>query len=106
MNPAHALVTAALMVASFAPHGASVTIGDNHFAPRKVSVGAGTSVTWAWRGSRRHDVYFIRGPARIRSCPARRSGTCKRSFPRAGFYDYVCTFHGTMAGRVTAVAAR
>jgi plastocyanin len=106
MNPAHVLVAAALALTTLALHGTSVSIADNHFGPRKVRVGAGAAVTWKWRGSRRHDVYFISGPAKIRSCAAQRHGTCKRRFPRPGTYDYVCTFHGSMAGRVTVVRGR
>jgi plastocyanin len=110
-----ALLLAAAAPASLAPHGQAadapparaaraaatpVSIGDNYFKPRKVRVRRGASVTWRWRGSRRHNVYFTSGTRRPRTCAARRTGRCTRRFGRAGVYGYVCTFHGSMTGRV------
>jgi len=95
---------ALLMLAVPAPQAASrrVSIGDNWFKPRATAVNKGSSVTWSWRGHRRHNVFFYSGlPAgRPRSCPTRRSGTCTRRLRRAGRYGYVCTLHGTMVGSV------
>ncbi len=86
------------------PHAASrtVAIGDNWFKPRIVAVKKGGSVTWAWRGHRRHNVFFYSGPraGRPRSCSARRRGTCTRRFRRTGSYGYACVLHGTMVGAV------
>ena len=78
----------------------AVAIGDNYFKPRRVWVRRGASVTWRWRGDRRHNVYFTAGPRHPRTCGARRSGRCARRFRRAGVYEYVCIFHGSMAGRI------
>jgi plastocyanin len=81
---------------------AGVSIGDNRFSPRSTAVRRGGSVTWRWRGRRRHDVYFVTGPrgGRPGGCGARRPGRCALRFRRAGRYGYVCTLHGTMAGTV------
>ena len=79
-----------------------VSIVDNAFKPRSAAVNKGSALTWAWKGHRRHNVYFYSGPraGRPRNCSSRRSGTCKRRFRRAGSYGYVCTLHGTMVGSV------
>lgn len=86
---------AALAVA--APGPAPVAIVDNHFRPRLVTVPPGRAVRWRWAGRRRHNVWFERGP---RMCPTRRSGRCTRTFHKTGAYDYFCTLHGSMTGRV------
>ena len=92
------LATALTLAVLSAP---GVTVGDNWFRPRSLTVGRGAAVTWRWRGRRRHDVFFLPGPrGRPRACPARRTGSCTRRFRRAGRYSYVCRLHGTMAGAV------
>ena len=92
------LATALTLVTLAAP---GVSVGDNWFRPRSLTVSRGTAVTWRWRGRRRHDVFFVSGSrGRPRRCGARRSGSCTRRFTRAGRFTYVCSFHGTMSGAV------
>jgi len=90
----------AVILAAAAP--GPVTVSDRGFRPRRIVVERGQAVTWAWKGRRRHDVYFWSGPRRGRplGCGRRRTGTCTRRFRVAGTYDYVCTLHGSMTGRV------
>ncbi len=85
------------VLAAVAPGHAEVSVVDNAFRPRTLAVGRGHAVTWRWLGRRRHDVWFEDGPAR---CRARLSGRCTRRFARVGSYDYFCTLHGSMTGRV------
>ena len=91
------LPAALAVVAIAAPGHAQVAVVDNAFKPRTVTVRRGGSVSWRWRGRRRHDVWFQDGPGR---CSKRRSGGRTRRFRRAGRYEYFCTVHGTMAGVV------
>ena len=80
---------------------ASVTVGDNVFAPRSTTLRRNGRVRWIWRGRRRHNVVFASGSLGApRTCGARRSGDCVRRFRRRGSFGYVCTFHGSMAGMV------
>jgi plastocyanin len=81
----------------------AVSVGDNYFRPSRVRVRRGGAVTWTWTGRARHNVYFVGGPRRIRTCRARRHGRCTRRFTRRGAYRYVCTFHGSMVGRVAVI---
>lgn len=78
-----------------------VAVGDNYFRPRTPVVRVGTSVTWRWRGRRRHNVVFTSGRGRPRGCSTRRGGSCTRRFRRRGTFRYVCTLHGSMTARVT-----
>lgn len=80
-----------------------VAVGDNYFRARTVSIHVGRTVTWRWRGRRRHNVRFTSGRRRPKACSTRRRGSCTRTFSRRGIYRYVCTLHGSMAGRVTVV---
>jgi plastocyanin len=92
------LATALTLVTLAVP---GVSVGDNWFRPRSLTVTRGAAVTWRWRGRRRHDVFFLAGQrGRPRPCAGRRSGSCTRRFPREGRFKYVCTFHGTMSGAV------
>ncbi len=92
------MTTLALVLLTLAPAApAQVTVQDNSFRPRTVTVAVGRAVTWRWRGRRRHDVWFDGGR---RPCPRQRSGRCTRRFRRRGSVEYFCTLHGSMTGLV------
>jgi plastocyanin len=94
-------LVAALVVPSVAATR-SVSIRDDYYSPRSVSVSKNTTVRWVWRGSGRHNVVVGRGPATFRS-PLKRTGTYSHKFTRRGTYRIVCTVHEemTMSVRVT-----
>jgi plastocyanin len=79
--------------ANMAARAAGVTVGDDFFRPKSVSVRAGTRVRWTWRGRDVHNVTVTSGPVRFRS-PTQRSGTFSRKLRRRGTYRIVCTVHG------------
>jgi plastocyanin len=103
-----AIALGCLLAAAPIAHGGgahaarAVTIGDNYFRPHTITLSKGATITWRWRGDNRHNVYFTSGlrSGRPRRCGARRSGSCTRRFRKSGRYGYVCTFHGSMTGRV------
>jgi plastocyanin len=75
----------------------NVDVRDNSFSPSAMSVPVGTTVTWTWRGSNAHDVYFSSSV----NSGAKTSGSYARQFTAAGSYDYLCTIHGSaMSGQV------
>ncbi len=53
-------------------------------------------MTWVWDGRVQHDVVFDDGSSSARQ----RNGTWQRAFDRPGTYNYVCTLHPNMTGRV------
>jgi plastocyanin len=79
------------------PAANAVDVRDNAFSPASRTVAVGTTVTWTWRGSNAHDVYFENGE----TSGAKTSGSYSRQFSAAGTYDYICTVHGAaMSGQV------
>jgi plastocyanin len=76
-----------------AARAASVTVGDDFFRPRSLSIRAGTRVRWTWRGRDVHNVTVTSGPVRFRS-RTQSSGTFSRTLRRRGTYRIVCTIHG------------
>ena len=76
------------------------TIQNFSFAPDPVKVKAGGSVTWTNKDSAAHNVVFddksVKG---IDNLNQGQSGQV--SFPKAGTYSYVCTYHSGMKGSVT-----
>ena len=68
---------------------------DNVFAPRTVTVAAGDTVTWTFRGSVVHNVS---GPGF--SSKFLKSGTFEHTFEKPGSFNYVCTIHSGMTGKV------
>jgi plastocyanin len=79
--------------ANMAARAASVTVGDDFFRPRKLSISAGTRVRWTWHARSAHNVTVTSGPVRFKS-PTQSSGTFSRMLRRRGTYRIVCTIHG------------
>jgi plastocyanin len=76
---------------------ASVEVVDLAFSPEATEIKAGDTVAWRWDRARiEHDVSFKDAPA----SPIQRSGSWQRTFDTPGTYDYVCTLHANMKGRV------
>lgn len=73
-----------------------VAVVDDKYEPRVVQVSQGTTVTWTWEGSRRHNVVGEGFQSELQS-----EGTFSHTFETPGFYRYLCTLHGGMTGAVT-----
>ena len=79
-----------------------VTVDDDFFRAKTVTIGKGGKVTWRWKGDDGHNVTFRKYAGRPGRCGTRSSGSCTRQFRRSGTYSYLCTIHGSaMSGRVT-----
>ena len=76
-------------------NAASVKLGDNFFQPTKLTVTAGTKVTWTWTGSNTHNVTVVGGPQKFHSGD-QSSGTYTHTMTKVGTYRIVCTFHPGM----------
>lgn len=93
-----ALALAAVAAVLAAPSLAatrSVSVKNNFFTPRSVSISKNTTVRWVWRGGGRHNVVVSSGPVHFRSS-IRRSGTYRHKFSRRGTYRILCTVHSGM----------
>jgi plastocyanin len=89
-----AVTAFAVVPAQSATRGVSVK--DNFFSPRTLTVSRGTTVKWTWRGRAPHNVTF-----RTRRSSTKRSGTYSVRFTRSGRLSYRCTIHPGMVGRIT-----
>ncbi len=79
----------------------TVRVGDNFYAPNKVSVPVNSIVTWKWPGTPGdvHDVYSRsrpRGAKRFRSELSASDYSFKRKLTKPGLYRVVCTIHAEM----------
>jgi plastocyanin len=87
-----------------APLSASVvlrTVGGNRFDPSAVTVAVGGTVTWIW-GDGQHDVTSTGTPSFQSSGPPNDPPRQYAvTFNSAGVYNYACTVHPGMSGRVT-----
>jgi plastocyanin len=76
---------------------ATVELKNLAFIPETTEIQGGESVAWNWgQGTLIHDVAFDDGP----TSPKQASGTWERVFVDPGSYDYVCTLHPQMTGKV------
>lgn len=90
---ATALLAVAFYGASLSPveaSGHAVSIVDGAFAPRRITIKVGDSVTWTNKDSAIHDVTFdgfgspVMGPG----------DRYPHTFKKAGSFTYVCAIHG------------
>jgi plastocyanin len=79
----------------------AVTMTNDQFQPPHIQVPTGTTVTWTNGDQTLHNVKFDSGPS---SGNLTFGATFQRVFTDAGTFDYVCTIHPGMDGRVTVVA--
>ena len=79
---------------------ATVVMKDNLFQPPHVEVPVRTTVTFTNADQVPHNVKFDDGPS---SDNLSFGATFQRAFETPGTYDYVCTIHVGMVGRVTVV---
>jgi plastocyanin len=84
-------VTAAVLAIPALARTRSVSVRDNVFNPRSLTIKRNDTVRWVWRGENRHNV-VARGPVRFRSTVKTR-GTYRKRFTRRGTYRLVCTIH-------------
>jgi len=76
-----------------------IAVDDNFFEPRVIEVAPGTEVTWQWdAASRDHNVIGDGFRSQVQ-----RDGRFAHTFEAPGVYDYLCTLHGGMTGRVVVI---
>ncbi|HEX5013336.1 MAG TPA: cupredoxin domain-containing protein [Candidatus Limnocylindrales bacterium] len=77
---------------------AAIVMKDTTFQPAHVAVPARTTVTWTNGDQVPHNVKFDDGPS---SDNLAFGATFQRVFDDPGTFDYECTIHPGMIGRVT-----
>ncbi|HEY1293596.1 MAG TPA: plastocyanin/azurin family copper-binding protein [Chloroflexota bacterium] len=77
-----------------------VEVVDYGFSPEQLTLRLGASVTWTNDGNDGHDVTGSGPGGDWRSGPLAPSERYTRAFNLTGTYDYVCTIHPEMHGRI------
>lgn len=80
-----------------------VAVVDNGFSPMEMEIVLGASVAWTNLGGDGHDVTGTGPGGPWRSGPLSPRDSYRRPFKLVGEYDYVCTIHPEMRGRITVV---
>jgi plastocyanin len=80
-----------------------ISVKDNFFSARSVTVHQDDIVRWVWRGDNRHNVTFKKVPPGVskHGAKTRTDGHWQRKFRVAGQYRYVCTLFTGMRGTIT-----
>jgi plastocyanin len=90
-----AALTVALVAAGPASSATTVSVKDNFFSPKTVTVGRGGKVTWKWAGRASHNVTF-----RSTHSKTQTKGSFSVTFKNKGSFSYRCTIHPGMVGTV------
>jgi plastocyanin len=73
-----------------------VTVGDNFFSKKKLTIKRGSRVTWVWHSfGIPHNVTVTSGPAKFHSRRLQTSGSFSHLFKKKGTYHLICTLHPT-----------
>ncbi|HEX3318679.1 MAG TPA: plastocyanin/azurin family copper-binding protein [Solirubrobacteraceae bacterium] len=91
-----AVAAVAVLLVAPANSATSVSVKDNVFSPRSVTVGKGGTVTWSWKGRAAHNVTF-RGSAHSKT---QSRGSYRHKFNSKGTFPYRCTIHPGMVGTI------
>jgi|SRR5689334_21092503 len=78
--------------------GAKVSIADFAFAPEEITIAAGESVTWINNDGAPHGLEYRDGAPGIN--PLLPGASFTRRFDKPGTYEYNCSVHPYMTGRV------
>ncbi|HEX8242455.1 MAG TPA: plastocyanin/azurin family copper-binding protein, partial [Longimicrobium sp.] len=96
--------TASVTVTTTAPppstSTATVTTPTIAFSPSVVTISAGGTVTWQISGATHNVTFTAAAPTGGNVPDTAPGGSATRTFPTAGTYDYQCTRHNGMTGRV------
>jgi plastocyanin len=79
---------------------ATVTTPNETFSPATLSIPVGGTVTWQFSQAR-HNVTFQGTAPAGGNIPDQESGSASRTFALPGTYNYLCTRHAGMTGRIT-----
>ena len=94
MVAAVAAVLAVSALASTQPK--KVTVGNNFFSNKNMTVKSGTEVTWVWHSfGLAHNVTVKSGPAKFHSRRLQAGGSFSHVSTKKGTYHLVCTLHPT-----------
>jgi plastocyanin len=86
---------------STGPFTGTITIGDDFFSPSSVTINAGDSVTWVWKGSHSHSATSNPGDPFSYDSGIKTSGKFGFRFATAGTSHYHCQVHSNMNGTIT-----
>ncbi len=92
--------TSTVTVTVAQPGDVTVTTPGNTFSPDRIEIAVGRTVTWQFSGAV-HNVTFVDAAPPGGNIPDALPGTsASRTFPAEGDYEYGCTLHPGMSGRV------
>lgn len=100
---AAALLLVGLPAASTRGAGHAVTIADFAFSPATLTITAGDTVTWTNEDAMVHTATSVDGA--FDSGDLEQGDSYSLTFTTPGTYDYLCTPHPSMTGRIVVVAA-
>ena len=91
------LAVGALVVLMVVPAQSATTVSvkDNFFSPKGVTIKKGGSVTWKWAGRTVHNVTF-----RSTHSKTQTKGSFSVKFKNKGTFAYRCTIHPGMVGAI------
>jgi plastocyanin len=105
-RPVRALLLVLVLLAAFGTATAlagtsTVKVKDNFFSVKKLSISRGSSVTWQWSASLKHNVKVKSGPVKFGS-RTQLHGSYSHRFTVRGTYKLYCSLHpATMNMTVT-----
>jgi plastocyanin len=80
----------------------TITIKDFEFSPKRLEIPAGAKVVWINKDEEPHKIAETKDE--FHSEPLDTDGQYAREFKTPGTYEYFCTLHPRMTGKIVVVA--
>jgi plastocyanin len=82
------------------PAGTVAATTNLSFVPREITISANQSVNFQFCGTNHTVAFDDANPNRPADIPSTRNATVSRTFTAPGEYEYTCTIHASMNGKV------
>ncbi len=97
-------VCAALFAAPAYAADSQIGIKDHQFTPATLTISAGSKVTWTNHDEDPHTVAESGAKKRFHSAALDTNDSYSFTFTEPGTYDYFCTLHPMMTGKIVVTA--
>ena len=77
-----------------------VTVADNFYSPKKITVKQGTTIKWVWKNGQTDNTHTVTDEKGRFTSKEADSGTYKHKFKKAGKFKIICEDHEDMTMKV------
>jgi plastocyanin len=78
----------------------TVTVGDDFYSPKKITIKKGTTIKWVWQNGQTDNTHTVTDEKGRFTSKETDTGTYKHKFKKAGKFNIICAVHEDMTMKV------